>query len=268
MWNPETDMGDIEEWELLEQGAPFLSRHIKPNTAGHGKYRGGSGWETLRVIDESFDVSAYKHVRPGVTNSTSGMHGGYPQAANYSVRVHDTDLDERFEEADYPVSDRLPGDLDEQVDGDVVRTERGVYFPTTFENHDLLYYHMGGGPGYGDPLDRPIEALVEDLEDEVYTPDVVERVYGVVGELDEADREFTVDEEATEQRREAIREERERESRSVESFVEEERERLQDGDLSYPVRWMYSGVFDRDSEWVEAFREFWDLPEDFEIEVE
>jgi len=268
MWNPETDMGDIEEWELLEQGAPFLSRHIKPNTAGHGKYRGGSGWETLRVIDESFDVSAYKHVRPGVTNSTSGMHGGYPQAANYSVRVHDTDLDERFEEADYPVSDRLPGDLDEQVDGDVVRTERGVYFPTTFENYDLMYYHMGGGPGYGDPLDRPIEALVEDLEDEVYTPDVVERVYGVVGELDEADREFTVDEEATEQRREAIREERERESRSVESFVAEERERLQDGDLSYPVRWMYSGVFDRDSEWVEAFREFWDLPEDFEIEVE
>lgn len=268
MWNPETDMGDIEEWELLEQGAPFLSRHIKPNTAGHGKYRGGSGWETLRVIDESFDVSVYKHVRPGVTNSTSGMHGGYPQAANYSVRVHGTDLDEQFEEGEYPISDKVPGDLDEHVEGDIVRTERGVYFPTTFENYDLMYYHMGGGPGYGDPLDRPIEALVEDIEDEVYTPDIVESVYGVVGTLDEDEREFELDEAATETRREEIRREREAESQSVESFLEEERERLQDGDLSYPVRWMYSGVFDRDSEWVEEFREFWDLPEDFEINME
>jgi hypothetical protein len=196
------------------------------------------------------------------------MHGGYPQAANYSVRVHDTDLKEQFERGEYPVSDKIPGDLDEHVDGDIVRTERGIYFPTTFENYDLMFYHMGGGPGYGDPLDRSIELIKEDIEDEVYTPDVVESVYGVVGSLDEEDREFTIDEEATNERRAEISAERESQSQSVESFMEEERERIEDGDLSYPVRWMYSGVFDRDSEWVDEFREFWDLPDDFEINVE
>ena len=268
MWNPETDMGDIEEWELIEQGLPFLSRHIKPNTAGHGKYRGGSGWETLRVVDRSYDTSLYKHVRPGVTNSTSGMHGGYPQAANYSVRVHDTDLEEQFENADYPTSDKVPGDLEEDVDGDVVRTERGIYYPTTFENHDLVYYHMGGGPGYGDPLDRPFDLLKEDIEDEIYTPDVVEDVYGIVGDLDEEEREFEIDHEATEERREEIREQRREESQSVRSFMDEERERLVERDLSEPVRRMYSGVFDRGDGWTDEFREFWDLPEDFEINME
>jgi len=268
MWNPETDMGDIEEWELTEQGLPFLSRHIKPNTAGHGKYRGGSGWETLRVVDRSYDMSLYKHVRPGVTNSTSGMHGGYPQATNYSVRVHNTDLEEQFEDAEYPISDKVPGDLEEDVDGDVVRTERGIYFPTTFENHDLVYYHMGGGPGYGDPLDRPFDLLKEDLEKEIYTPDVVESVYGVVGDLDEEEREFEIDHDATEERREEIRKQRREESQSVRSFIDEERDRLVEGDLSDPARRMYSGVFDRGDDWSDEFREFWDLPENFEINME
>lgn len=267
MWNPETDMGDIEEWELIEQGLPFLSRQIKPNTAGHGKYRGGSGWETIRAVDQSYDVSVYKHVRPGVTHSTSGMHGGYPQATNYSVRVHDTDIDEQFENAEYPTGDKVPGDLDQEVDGEIVRTERGLYFPTTFKNHDLVYYHMGGGPGYGDPLDRPLELLQEDVENEVYTPDVVESVYGLVGELDEEERKFKIDEDATDARREEIKDQRREESQSVESFIEEERDRLLEGDLSGPVRWMYSGVFDRDDSWADEFRSFWDLSEDFEINV-
>ena len=265
MWNPETDMGDIEEWELIERGLPFLSRQIKPNTAGHGKYRGGSGWETIRVVDESYDVSIYKHVRPGATFSTSGMHGGYPHAANYSVRAHDTDLEERFAEAEYPIGDQVPGDLDEGINGDIVRTERAVYFPTTFENHELVYYHMGGGPGYGDPLDRSLDLIVKDVEDEVYTPDVVEQVYGVIGDLDREEREFTIDTERTEARREEIRERRRTETQSVEEFMDEERERLIDGDLSEPVTWMYQGVFDRDDEWSEEFREFWDLPEDFAV---
>ena len=48
MWNPEGDMGDMEMWELIE---PFLylSQRVKPNTAGPGRHRGGSGYECLRL---------------------------------------------------------------------------------------------------------------------------------------------------------------------------------------------------------------------------
>ena len=266
MWNPEADMGDIEEWEIVEWGLPYLGRELKPNTAGHGKYRGGAGWGALRVVAGASDVSLSKHVRPGVSFSTSGLHGGYPQATNYSVRAHETDLHDRFEDREqYPTGDRLPEDLEENIDGDIIRTERGLYFPTTFEEGDLVYYHMGGGPGYGDPLERSVERVVADVEDEIYTPDVVERVYGVVGEFDKDSRTFDLDEAETEQNQAAIRERRETESQPASEFWETERERIQDGDVSDPVAWMYSGVLDQSEEWAAQFREFWDLPAEFDM---
>ena len=49
MWNPEGDMADVEIWEILEP-LLYLGRRIKPNTAGPGKYRGGSGFESLRPV--------------------------------------------------------------------------------------------------------------------------------------------------------------------------------------------------------------------------
>ena len=269
MWNPESDMGDVEEWELIEWGLPYLARSVKPDTAGHGKYRGGSGWEGIRTVMDSTDVSLYKHVVPGVGFTTSGMSGGYPNSLNYSLRAHDTDLLERVEEQlPYPVGDSPPGTFDEDIKGEIRRDTKGLYFPEEFENYDLVHYQMGGGPGYGDPLDRPTELLVEDIEEGIYTPEIVEKVYGVVGSFDEEAREFTVDEEATEQRREEIREKRREESEPYEAFHERERERVVDGEVSEPAKWMYEGVFDQSDEWEQFFKEFWDLDDGFRFETE
>jgi hypothetical protein len=124
---------------------------------------------------------------------------------------------------------------------------------------------MGGGPGYGDPLEREVELVAEDVEEGVYTPDVVEQVYGVVGDYDEDDREFTVDDEATAERREEIREERKSESQSFEDFREKERENVVEKDMSEPVKWMYDGVFEQSSEWADRFRDYWDLDEEYTV---
>jgi len=269
MWNPESDMGDVEEWELIEWGLPYLSRQVKPDTAGHGKYRGGSGWEGIRVVQDSSDVSLYKHVVPGVGFTTSGMSGGYPNATNYSLRAHDTDLAERFEnQQPYPTGDSPPGEFDEDIEGDIERSTEGLYFPEEFENYDLLHYQMGGGPGYGDPLDRSIEKLKEDIEEGFYTPEVVERVYGVLGTFDEDNREFTVDESATDQAREKLQAKRREETVDFQEFYETERERVREGDISEPAEWMFAGVFDLSEEWADYFREFWDLDDDFTFEQE
>jgi N-methylhydantoinase B/oxoprolinase/acetone carboxylase alpha subunit len=269
MWNPESDMGDVEEWELIEWGLPYLSRQVKPDTAGHGKYRGGSGWEGIRVVQDSSDVSLYKHVVPGVGFTTSGMSGGYPNATNYSLRAHETDLKERIEKGkSYPTGDSPPGSFDEDIDGEIERSTKGLYFPEEYENYDLVHYQMGGGPGYGDPLDRPIEKVKEDVEEGFYTSDVVERVYGVVGTLDEDNREFTVDETATERAREELEAQRRRETVDFEEFYEEEREHVREGDISDPTEWMYEGVFDISAEWANFFREYWDLDDDFTFEQE
>jgi len=266
MWNPESDLGDVEEWEQTQWGLIQLARTAKPNTAGHGKYRGGSGWEGIYTVMGSEDVSLYNLSLPDVTWTTSGMAGGYPGATKYSVRAHDTDLAKRtVTDEPYPVGDPRPdeGSFEELIEGDVTRTHRGMFWPEEFDNYDLLHYKMGGGPGFGDPLERPPEKLAEDVEGDIYTPDVAEEVYGVVGDYDAEDREFTVDADATAERREEIREERAEESVTFEEFYEAERERVQGGEFNDGVQWMYEGVFEMSEEWAERFRDFWDLPEGF-----
>ena len=49
IWNPEGDMGDIEIWEMAEP-LLYLGRNVKANSGGYGKYRGGCGFETLRMV--------------------------------------------------------------------------------------------------------------------------------------------------------------------------------------------------------------------------
>jgi acetone carboxylase alpha subunit len=258
VFNPECEMGDVETWEKIEKGLLYLGRRVKPNTAGHGKYRGGTGWEVVRVVRQSSDVSIYKNRHAGVTFSSYGMDGGYPHAESYAVRAHDTDFFDRIAEQEpYPTDDRSVGTFNDEIEGDITATQRGLYWPKEFENGDLLHYQIHGAPGFGDPLDRAVESVKEDVEDEVFTPDIVERVYGVVGDLDEW--EFTVDEEATAEKREELLDERKAETRPAREFYEEERERIRNDDMSEPVLNMYEGVFEQSEEWATRFREFWNL---------
>jgi N-methylhydantoinase B/acetone carboxylase alpha subunit len=260
MWNPESDMGDVEEWELVQWGTQYLSRQIKTDSAGHGKYRGGSGWEGVLTVMGAEECSLYKASLPDVTFTASGMAGGYPGSTKYAVRAHDTDLAERAREGKpYPTGDTPPGTFEENIEGDVTRTHRGNYFPKEFDNHDLMHFQMGGGPGWGDPLERPLKKVIEDVEDEVYSPETVEKVYGVVGEYDEKNRDFEIDEEATEEAREEIRERRKEETVEYDEFFEEERERVNDGDVADVVAEMYRDVFDISEEFEKEFHNFWEM---------
>jgi N-methylhydantoinase B/oxoprolinase/acetone carboxylase alpha subunit len=213
----------------------------------------------------SEDVSMYAFSIPTVTWGSAGMSGGYPGGTNYSVRVHDTDLAERAAAGEpYPLDDQPVGSLEDQIEAEeLIRDQDGMFFPEEFENNDILRYQTSGGPGWGDPLERPPEKLKGDIEEDIFTPDIVEQVYGVVGEYNEDDREFTIDEEATEQRREEIIEERAQRTQSFDEFFDEERERVEDSDWNDGVQYMYEGVFGQSEQWAEEFREFWDLDEDY-----
>lgn len=265
MFNPEADLGDVEEWEQTQWGLLQLSRRVKPNTAGHGKYRGGAGWEGIHTVMGSEDVSLYALSIPTVTWSGAGMSGGYPGGTSYSVRAHETDLAERTQRQEpYPLDDEPPGSFDGQIEAEnLIRDHDGMFFPEEFENFDLLRYQTSGGPGWGDPLKRDPEKLKDDIEKDIFTPDIVEQVYGVVGDYNEEDRVFTIDEEATEERRDEIREERAERTQSFDEFFDEEKERVEESDWNDGVQYMYDGIFEQSDEWAEEFREFWDLSDDY-----
>ena len=48
------------------------------------------------------------------------------------------------------------------------------------ENHDLYLNYLRGGPGFGDPLDRDIDAIEKDLNNRSVLPEYAEKVYGAV----------------------------------------------------------------------------------------
>src|SRR5207249_4255732 len=85
-----------------------------------------------------------------------------------------------------------------------------------------------------------------------------ESLYGVVAG----------DPQATERRREEMREERGERAVPVREWMAGERQRLLDGDLIEPVKRMYAESLRLSQRWAGEFRTFWDLPDDFDFDVE
>src|SRR3954469_25631012 len=77
------------------------------------------------------------------------------------------------------------------------------YVPIT--SGERIMYDYGGGGGWGDPLDRDPQAVLDDVLDEYVSVDGARRDYGVVltGSLD--DLTLAIDEDATTARRAEMR---------------------------------------------------------------
>ena len=111
-------MADVEIWEILEP-LLYLGRRVKPNTAGAGKYRGGSGFESLRMVWKTNDL-VMQNAGDGLVFPSQGLFGGYPAAAGYRHNVHEPDLIQRAHEGKpYPVRDYDPAnsELEALVEG-------------------------------------------------------------------------------------------------------------------------------------------------------
>jgi N-methylhydantoinase B/acetone carboxylase alpha subunit len=258
MWNPEGDMGDLEMWELIE---PFLylSQRVKPNTAGPGRHRGGSGYECLRLAWKTpfFEI---QNIGNGRVFMASGLWGGYPAACGYRHNVRNTNFFELVERGEpYPFSEPDPGDsaLAREIDGDRQFDLETTTLPEMMRQGDLYLCMFRGGHGLGDPLERPYESVMEDLEGDFLLERYAEPVYGVV----------PGDPVASERRRSELRDRRGESAVPVRDWLKQERERILRGDMIEPVRRMYAESLRLSERWAREFREFWELPDDFDFDV-
>jgi acetone carboxylase alpha subunit len=267
IWNPEGDMGDMEIWELAEP-LLYLGRTIKPNTGGYGKYRGGCGYETLRMVWGARDWTMF-FMGNGYISSDCGLMGGYPAAAGYRFEAHGTDLKERFEKR-LPIpqgGDPNPDDpqYEKHLNAKVVkRDKQTITTEKIFENYDLYLNYLRGGPGFGDPLERRPEAIEADLNGGYLLPRYAEKVYGAVFTQDERGR-YHVDPVKTEERRKQMRMERLQRGKPTRQWMEEEREKILRKDAAVQVRHMYATSFALSESFRNQFRSFWNLPVDWEL---
>jgi acetone carboxylase, alpha subunit len=265
MWNPEGDMGDMEVWELI-MPLLYMGRSVKPCTGGLGKYRGGSGFQSLYAIWKTTDV-VMQNAGNGSSFPSAGLFGGYPGACGYRHNVLKADLLERFRKHEpYPSKEDDPADseITRLCKGEHLFDGRTLNYPYRMEHGDIYYSYYRGGGGLGDPLERDPALMEKDLEGNFILPRYLEKVCGA--RLVRADGSYRVDVEATEKRREEMREERAKRAVPVKDFLETERRRVMNREIDPVLKTMYDSSFELSERWGKSFKEFWDLPHDFKFE--
>jgi N-methylhydantoinase B len=161
-----------QDYEMFELQDPhFLEKHeYLTDSAGAGKWRGGLGVETEFVI-QGRNVTGIAF-GDGIDEEARafGFFGGKPGAINSA-------------ELRYP-----DGNVKQAKSKEIIRNiPEGAIFRQI----------AGGGGGYGDPFERPVEKVLEDVTNEVVSVESAREDYGVV--IDPVT--LTVDLEATVRRR-------------------------------------------------------------------
>lgn len=163
--------------EINESLFPHVQwgRDYRTDSGGAGQWRGlcGSHYEKEILVD----AKVYTYV-VGMKYPMPGIRGGMSGAPNEMIIRYGSDDPYRVAHT----ADWVPISAGERV-----------------------MYDYGGGGGWGDPLDRDADAVLDDVLDEYVSVEGAARDYGVVLEGSLEDLTLTVDTEATEHRRAEMR---------------------------------------------------------------
>jgi len=152
----EGDFGSLQSVEAIEQKFPLRVEELalRQDSAGPGAHRGGLGFRRqIRVLaDEArLTVLSDRNVLPPY-----GVVAGAAGAPNrFFVRRGNEEIE--------------PG----QIPGKIAD------FP--LRKDDIVVSESSGGGGYGDPLERPLSLIEQDLRAGYVSRDEAARVYGAVG---------------------------------------------------------------------------------------
>ena len=155
--------------EMMEIQFPFFYHEYEyvKDTAAAGQWRGVPGFSMKR--ESVRDTSMINVALTGVRNSSPGFSGGHNGASSRYI---------------------LNWGSPEQVE--VLESAANTPSPPG----SIIATFKGGGGGWGDPLKRDPNQVLEDVLDDFISREKAERDYGVV-----IDRDLTIDVDATRERR-------------------------------------------------------------------
>ena len=163
--------------EQIEQWFPllFLYRKEDSDGGGAGEWRGGNGIRSAITPYRSASMTV-------VTNSggqcisaqnAPGLFGGLPSPAGHYLMRYGTNL------ADQVGNRVVPAGIGEL---EAERTEplRAKSNGAAFNAGDVMEIRVGGGGGYGDPLEREPARVARDVELGYTTAEAASSIYGVI----------------------------------------------------------------------------------------
>jgi acetone carboxylase, alpha subunit len=264
VWNPEANLSDVEPFEPIWP-LRWLGRGVQTDGGGFGRHRGGATIASLYVIEPPA-----KFVESGSIMSgdkvflSAGTMGGYPAPARYRYSMRDTNFAEAAEQQ-LP----LPHEEGDPANPDFLRLLKGTLKRTSgqsasvpFNRHDLIYQASGGGGGWGDPVERSPQQVVQELNDGLTLQKTAEKIYGVAVKPSD-DGLFVLDADTTVELRAEIRKERLARAIPTKEFVAKARQDVIEGNFAPIVTEMYNDSFCNSPRFLKEYREFWNLPDTF-----
>ena len=230
-------MADTAEQEVMEEEVPFMqlvAKRLVRDNMGFGKFNGGMGYEMI-VASEGSPHWGFMTVTSGAKfSSVYGMFGGYgcgtyPLAMVKGVNVYDAIRKDagKFDLSMEKVMNEQPFE-----GGKYSTYHMGLQFDVA-KDGELYMISQGAGGGYGDPLEREPESVVQDAQLGRISVKVARDLFAVV--YDETT--FRLDAEATAELRTQVRKDRLQRGRPYQEFVDEWVTEEPPADLLYYGSW-------------------------------
>jgi len=173
--------GRAPDSEQVESELPItvtLSQHWK-DSCGHGLHRGGSGGVQQWMIHKMPELVSMCMGNGTKVPLGQPLFGGYASAPVPGISVRKADLLESMRKGDSSVTLDLRAILEKDTIHGEWNYELVARTPKVYEEGDLLFGFSGGGPGYGDPLERDPHEILEDLRKNIISDWTAQNIYRI-----------------------------------------------------------------------------------------
>ncbi|HUB96916.1 MAG TPA: hydantoinase B/oxoprolinase family protein [Stellaceae bacterium] len=175
----------LQNIERAENNTPllYLFRKFLCDTAGPGRNRGGASAGHGYILHdvEKMDVRFSCHCYESPTSL--GLFGGYPSSCNTRKLRKNANVRAGID------AGRLPKDMNE-AGGELQSYPAKMTRPDSFTKYDVYENGPSAGAGWGDPIERDVALVAEDVHFNLVSPEVAHDIYGVIldagGKADEA----------------------------------------------------------------------------------
>jgi len=171
--------GRAPDSEQVESELPVtvtLAQHWK-DSSGAGRQRGGSGATQHWMIHKVPELVSMCMGNGSKVPLGQPLFGGYASAPIPGISIRKTDLLQQMREGEPELSMDHREIMEKGTIHGNWNYELVARTPKVYEEGDLLFGFSGGGPGYGDPLERDPESILEDLKKQIVSDWTAQHIY-------------------------------------------------------------------------------------------
>ena len=169
-----TPICQLPNVEHTEQNFPilFLYRKELIDSGGAGKFRGGLSAESCFIPNNTASITQDTLSSGNAIPTSSGLMGGYPSTTNAYKFLKNSNISERLTES------KMPEDITD-LEGNKITLQLRQ---ENFEQNpgDVYAVRWCGGGGFGDPFERALENIQEDLDNFAISSSAALSIYGVI----------------------------------------------------------------------------------------